>query len=137
MGVSKGEGEPGKGLNLTPRQWLFAKEVLVASGDLRVSRNFPGKSSSSSPSPTLFHLFLPLALPLEFLHPLKPFLPFSRSGLFALSTLPPQFSPPKPFLHPFIHFLGPYQAPSEHLRNPSLRPPKSHKRPKIVLFRPF
>jgi len=34
--------------------WFLAKEVLVGSGGLGVSRNFPGKSSPSSPDSSFF-----------------------------------------------------------------------------------
>jgi len=67
MGVSKVGGE---GWNHA-KNGIFAKEVLVGSGGLGVSRNFPGKSSPSSPSPPLFTLFSPPQLFPPILPPLK------------------------------------------------------------------
>ena len=134
MGVSKGEGGPEKGLNLAPRQWLLAKEVLVASGGLGVSRNFPGKSSPSSPSPPFFTPFLLLNPFLQFPHPSKPSLQLSRLGLLPLSTPPTSFfllqNLPYSFQPLHRPLLNPLRTPSESLHRIS-------KRPFLGLFRVF
>jgi len=71
MGVSKvGEewwDRPRTGGGL----WFWVKEVLVGSGGLGVSRNFPGKSSPSSPPPTLSTPFSPPRPTPPILSPLK------------------------------------------------------------------
>ena len=104
--------------------WFWAKEVLVGSGGLGVSRNFPGKSSPSSLSQPLFPLFLPSRPFLQFLHPSKPSLHLSRSGPFTLLPLLSPFFSLQPSILSLSSFLGPYQTLSETLRNPSLGPPK-------------
>jgi len=125
MGVSKvgeeGRDRPRTGGGL----WFLAKEVLVGSGGLGVSRNFPGKSSPSSPFPPFSTPFSPpWSLP-PILPPSKPSLQLSRSGLFAFSTPPNLFFLLRTLLSLPQSFLSP---PSESFRNPSeslYRPSKS------------
>jgi len=132
MGVSKGEGG---GRWSPPNGWRSL--VLGEGGPCRIWRsggfpNFPGKSSPSSPSSFLSPLFLLLDPFLQFLHPSNASLQLSSSGLRPplLPSYPP-FSSPNPFLPP----QGPYQTPSEHLRNPSIGSPKGPKRPFLGPFR--
>jgi len=126
MGVSKGEGG---GRWSPPNGWRSL--VLGEGGPCRIWRsggfpNFPGKSSPSSPSPPFSTLFLPLELLLQFLHHSKPSLQCSRSGLFALSTLPTCLFFPSTLstlLQPFLRPL------SDPLWNPSESLPRSSKKP--------
>ena len=116
---------------------FWAKEVLVGSGGLGVSRNFPGKSSPSSPSFPLSPLFLPLDPFLQFFLPSNASLQLSRSAHSPFLPFSPSFFFPEPFLPSFSPFLGPYQTLSEHLRNPSIGPPKGPKRPQKAPNSPF
>ena len=131
QGGGRGRWSPPKGCKICS---LFAKEVLVGSGGLGVSRNFPGKSSPSSPSQPFTTLFSPLDPCLQFFHPSNTSLQLFRAGLYQpFLPLYPFFPPPT---LPFS--LGPYRTPSEHLRNPSLgSPPKGPKRPFLGIFRGF
>ena len=138
MGVSKGGG----------RGQVIAPERVAVSG-------FGRRRSLSDLAVWGFPEFSRKIFPLKpFLTPFHPFFSPSVSS-FKSSTsqnpLPNSLDQAlSPFLPLFIsffslrplfitlsHFLGPYRTPSEHLRNPSLRLPKSPKRPKIALFRPF
>jgi len=101
MGVSKvgeeGRDRPRTGGGL----WFWAKEVLVGSGGLGVSRNFPGKSSPSSPSPPFFFLSTPSS---------NSFAPQNPSS----NSLDQDFSPFLPFyplFSPIFLFL-PFTPPS-------------------------
>ena len=130
MGVSKAGGRD----EITPKREFLRRRSL---SDLAVwgfpetfPENLPPQALLSPPQPC----FLPLDHLLQFLHPSKPSLHLSRSGLFTLSTSLTHFFPsstPSTSLSPI---LGPYQTPSEHLRNPSMGSPKG---PKTALFRPF
>ena len=132
--------------------WFWAKEVLVGSGGLGVSRifpeNLPPQAFLSPPQPP----FLSLDPFLQSLHPLNPSLHLSRSGLFTLSTLhvlffllltpsyllqpfprplldlfrtPPESLhrvPQKPLKGPFQAFLGVFPYPQKGLKTPLFRP---------------
>ena len=108
MGVSKGVGGPVKDLHLAPRQWLLAKEVLVGSGGLGVSRIFP-ENLPPQALPNPFHSFFSLS-PLSS-NSSSPQTPPSNSleqAYISLSTLAsPSFSSFSPFLS-LRPFLGPY-----------------------------
>ena len=117
--------------------WFWAKGVLVESGGLGVSRNFPGKSSPSSPSQPFSPLFLPLDHYLQFFLPSNAFLQHSRSGLYQ-PLLPPLPSFPPPILSFSLQpLLSPLSDPLRTLRNPSIGSPKVPKRPFLGLFRGF
>jgi len=79
------------------------------------------------PSPSSSNSFTPQNPPSNSLERvISPFLPLTH--LFLLLRTP--LSPPS-------HFLVPYRTLSEHLRNPSIGPPKGPKRSKTAVFRPF
>jgi len=86
---------------------FWAKEVLVGSGGLGVSRIFP----ENLPPQALHHpfspLFLPLAPFLQFFLPLNASLQLSSSGLYQplLPSYPP-FSPSLPS-YPLKSLIGP------------------------------
>jgi len=99
-----------------------------------VSRNFPGKSSPSSPSFPFSPLFLPHDLLLQFLPPSKPSLQLSRSGLFPLSTSPTLFLLLRTPLSPFQPFL---RSLSDPLRTPLESLPKASKKSQKAKNGPF
>ena len=129
MGVSKGE----EGVGDRPRTggglWFWAKEVLIGSGGLGVSRNFPENlppQALLSPFPPFFsprlfsaNLFIPQNPSLTSLDQVfSPFLP-----------LLPAFFSLRPFPGSLRLFLSHDRITSEHLRNPSLNPFKVLKSP--------
>jgi len=105
--------------------WFWAKEVLVGSGGLGVSRNFPGKSSPSSPFFTLPTPFSPLDPFLQFFHPLNASLQLSRAGLY------------QPFLpsHPSFSSFNLLRPLSDLLRTPPESLHRVSQRPQKALFR--
>ena len=129
MGVCKGEGGVGDRPRMGGGLWFWAKEVLVGSGGLGVSRNFPGKSSPSSLPNPFSPIFLPFDPLLQFLHPSKPSRHLSRSGCIALSTLFTLFFFLRFLPCPLSPFLSPYRTlprtPSESLHRTSKRPQKA------------
>jgi len=112
--------------------WFWAKEVLVGSGGLGVSRifpeNLPPQALHSPPSP----LFLPLTLSFN---PSTPQTPPSNSlaqAFTALTTLLPSFFSSNFFLPPQCPLLDPLRTPSEFLIG---SPQKAQKQPFLGLFR--
>ena len=137
MGVSKGEGG---GRWSPPNGW---RSLVLGEGDpCRIWRsggfpNFPGKSSPSSPSFLLLPLFLPFDPSSNSFTPQNP--PFTSLDRAVSPFLPslPSFSSSDSFLFPVSPFLSPYRTLTEHLRNPSIGPPKGPERPKKALLRAF
>jgi len=117
--------------------WFWAKEVLVGSGGLGISRIFP----ENLPPQALISPFNPFFSPsTPFSNSFTPQNPLSTSLDQAASPflpLLPSFSSSVPFLFPLSPFLGPYRTLTEHLRNPSIGPPKGPKKPKTAFFRSF
>jgi len=107
--------------------WFWAKEVLVGSGGLGVSRNFPGKSSPSSPSPYLSTLFSPLAPFLQFFHPKTPPPNTLVQAFVSPCYLPYPLFPPLNPSYLLNSLLDPLRTPSESL----------HKVPKKAINDPF
>ena len=114
--------------------WFWAKEVLVGSGGLGVSRIFP----ENLPPQALLSPFSPLFLPLHlsfnsltFQNPLSNSLDPAFYRLFY--PYHSFFPPPTPFYLP-QPFLSPLSDP---LRTPPESLHKLPKRPKIALFSPF
>jgi len=97
--------------------WFLAKEVLVGSGGLGVSRIFPENLPPQAFLPSFPSLFLPLDPFLQFSLPLNALLQLFRPGQKSL------YYPQNPLFTSFPS-LAPYRTSSEHLRNPSIGSPK-------------
>jgi len=134
MGVSKVGRE---GVGDRPRMggglWFWAKEVLVGSGGLGVSRIFQ-ENLPPQALPNPLHPFSPPRPLPPILPPSNTSLQLSSSGLYQplLPSLP-FFPPPTPFFHPQT-FLRPL---SDLLRTPSESLHRVPKRPFLGLFRGF
>ena len=116
--------------------WFWAKEVLVGSGGLGVSR-ISRKIFPLKPFYPFSPLFLPSTLSFNSLTPQNSPRNSLDQACSPFLLLFPFFPPLQPLPFSFSSSLGPYRTSSEHLRNPSIGSPKGPKRPFLGLFRGF
>ena len=126
---------------------MIAPEWVAVSGfgrrrslsDLAVW-GFPEFSRKIFPLKPFSTLFLPFDPSFNSFTPQNPLSTSLDRTFLPFLPLPPFFPSFKPLLNLLQIFLGPYWSSSEHLRNPSLMPPKAPKDPKrpfLGLFRGF